>query len=101
MKQVTFCWQLGSLPHAVSWLQQLSAMQSPHALPVVGQMTGGPHTPALHCPLQHCASELHVPPSCLQAHCPFVHFFEQHCTLALHIPPSGVHCGGPQTPPLH
>jgi hypothetical protein len=91
---------VGSSRHVSAWAQQFMAMQSPQGLPSDGQFVGGPQTPPLHSPSQHCAAVVHIAP--LAEHwlpqMPPEQVLEQQSENATQVPPLAVQVGGPQRP---
>jgi hypothetical protein len=89
--------QAGSVRQAAAWAQQLLARQLPQMDPSLGHL-GEPHTPPLHCPAQHWAALVQVPPSGRQAltQIPPAQLPEQQSENLMHIPPLPVHMSGPQ-----
>ncbi len=90
---------IGVSRHIRAWPQQLAPRQSSHALPPTGQV-GGPQTPPLHCPSQHCEGSVQEEPFCSHwaEQMPAEQVLEQQSENATQVPPLGVHMGGPQVP---
>ena len=79
-------------------------MQSPQVVPSLGHIEA-PHTPPLHCPLQHWAALAHFRPSALHAsppQTPPAHVPLQHVgVLGPHAEPGATHTCEPHVPSLH
>jgi hypothetical protein len=94
----------GLVKQAEAAAQHLLWRQSPHAVPFVGQ-GNAPQIPALHCPVQHCAEEVHGLPSDAQVESPqrpcALQGPVQHGCSGLQVWPSATQVVGAHTPFVH